>query len=153
MKAEYINPFLKAFDSVVEQTMNVKPTKGQLFMKQGSSKSGDVVITIGVTGDLTGSVVLNMSETTAKTLASKMMFGMEVKELDDMAKSAISELGNMVAGNSATYFLELNKNINITPPTLYTGNNMAIYAYKATTLCVPMSVENGTVEIDILLQE
>jgi chemotaxis protein CheX len=151
MKAEYVNPFLQAFDNVVGQVVNVKPERGQLFIKEGSVKSGEVVISIGVTGDLTGSVILNMSERTAKFVASKMMFGMEVKELDDMAKSAISELGNMIAGNSASFFMDIGKNINITPPSLYTGTNMTLYAYKGKALCVPMIIENETVEIDISL--
>jgi chemotaxis protein CheX len=151
MKAEYLNPFLQAFDNVVGQVVNVKTERGQLFIKEGSVKSGEVVISIGVTGDLTGSVILNMSECTAKIIASKMMFGMEVKELDDMAKSAISELGNMIAGNSASFFMDIGKNINITPPSLYTGTNMTLYAYKGKALCVPMKIENQTVEIDISL--
>src|SRR5690349_2800657 len=104
MKAEYINPFLKAFDNVVEQLIFIKSEVGNIFVKEGTKKSGHVVITIGVTGDLVGSIVLSMNEDTAKWLASKMMFGMEVTELNDMAKSAIAELGNMIAGNSSTYF-------------------------------------------------
>lgn len=149
MKAEYVNPFLEAFDNVARQVINIKPEKGKLYVKEGSTKSGDVAITIGVTGDLSGSVVLSMSEEAAKFIASKMMFGMEVKELDDMAKSAISELGNMVAGNSASFFVNIGKNINITPPSLYTGKDLTIYAYKGKALCVPMHIENKTIEIDI----
>lgn len=151
MKAEYVNPFLMAFDSVLEQVIYMKPERGNLFVKEGSVNSGDVVISIGVTGDLTGTVVLNMSEETAKLIASKMMMGMEVKELDDMAKSAISELGNMIAGNSASHFMNMGKDINITPPSLYTGKNMTIYAYKGKAICVPMKIEQQVVEIDISL--
>lgn len=151
MKAEYVNPFLQAFDNVVDQVVNVKPKKGNLFVKEGSVKSGDVVITIGVTGDLNGSVTLNMSEKVARYVASKMMFGMEVKELDDMAKSAISELGNMIAGNSASFFMNIGKSINITPPSLYTGSNMTVYAYKGKALCIPMYIDEEKIEIDISL--
>lgn len=151
MRAEYVNAFLQAFDNVVGQVVNVKAERGGLFVKEGSVQSGDVAITIGVTGDLTGSIILNMSEVSAKYIASKMMFGMDIKELDDMAKSAISELGNMIAGNSATFFSQIGKNINITPPSLYTGNNMTVYAYKGKALCVPMKLENQTIEIDISL--
>jgi chemotaxis protein CheX len=151
MKAEYINPFLKAFDNVIQQIMNIKAEMGSIFLKEGTQKSGEVVITIGVTGDLGGSVVLSMSENTGKALASKMMFGMEVPELNDMAKSAIAELGNMVAGNSAGYFHEMGLKIDITPPTLYTGSNISVYAHKSKTLCVPMTVDNETIEIDVSL--
>ena len=151
MKAEYVNPFLKAFDNVLSQLVNIKAKKGVLYVKEGSVKSGEVVISIGVTGDLNGSVTLNMNEDVARFIASKMMYGMEVKELDDMAKSAIAELGNMIAGNSASFFVNLGKKINITPPSLYTGKNMTIYAYKGRALCVPMNIENKTIEIDISL--
>lgn len=149
MKAEYINPFLQAFNNVIEMLINIKPSVGKVYVKEGSIKSGEVAITIGVTGDLTGSVTLNMSELTAKNIASKMMMGMEVNELNDLAKSAISELGNMVAGNSTSFFMNMGKSINITPPSLYTGSNMSIYAYKGKALCVPMMVDSQSVEIDI----
>lgn len=151
MKAEYVNPFLQAFDSVVGQAVNIRPERGNIFIKEGSVKSSEVIITIGVTGDLTGSVTLSMSEVAARYVASKMMFGMEVKELNDMAKSAISELGNMIAGNSASLFSKMGTNINITPPSLYTGSNMTVYAYKGKALCVPMHVGEEKIEIDISL--
>ena len=39
-----------------------------------------------------------------------------------MAKSALSELGNMILGNAATILSGDNVLIDITPPTLGTGN-------------------------------
>lgn len=65
---------------------------------------------------------------------------MEVKGLDDMAKSAISEIDSMVAGNSAIFFMNMSKNINITPSSLYAGNNRPSYTYKGKTFCVPMNI-------------
>ncbi len=44
--------------------------------------------------------------------------GMPVTELDDMATSAISELGNMIMGNAATIFSTKGIVIDITPPTV-----------------------------------
>lgn len=152
MKVEYVNPFLEAFYDVILQVINVKSVKGKLYIKEGSqSKSGEVIISIGVTGDLNGNVLMNMDEDTAKYIASKMMFGMEVSVFDDMAKSAIAELGNMIAGNSAAFFAKMDKIINITPPTLYTGKNLNIYNYKTQNLCIPMSVDGKIIEIDICI--
>lgn len=152
MKVEYLNPFLDAFHDVIFQVINVESKKGNIFIKEGSQQqAGEVAINIGVTGDLSGNVLMNMNEDTAKQIASKMMFGMEVNSFDDMAKSAISELGNMIAGNAAALFSNSGKIINITPPTLYTGKGLSTYNYKAKTLCVPMIVEDSTVEIDIAL--
>jgi hypothetical protein len=46
--------------------------------------------------------VISLSKETALSVASLMMGGMLVTELDDLSKSAISELGNMIMGNTAT---------------------------------------------------
>ena len=92
-----------------------------------------------------------MKEDTAKNVASKMMMGMPVAELDDMAKSAIAELGNMVAGNAASNFSSTGLAIDITPPSMYTGKDMSIFSYKAKTICIPMNIENNVVEIDVAL--
>ena len=46
-------------------------------------------------------VVMGMN--TAKDIASRMMMGMPVVELDAMARSALSELGNMMMGNAVGY--------------------------------------------------
>ena len=43
-----------------------------------------------------------MASVFATTLCASMMMGMPVAEIDDMAKSALSELGNMIMGNAAT---------------------------------------------------
>lgn len=151
MKAEYVNPFLEAFDNVIQQIMSVKVEKGNLYIKEGTQKGQDVIISIGVVGDLTGNIIMNMSETTAKDIASKMMYGMEVKTLDDMAKSAIAELGNMVAGNATAYFSKMGVNINITPPNMFAGKDITIYTYKVRTICVPLIVAGDVVEIDVAL--
>lgn len=151
MKAEYINPFLQAFTTVVEQVLSIKPTPGKVFVKDGSQKSGEVVINVGVTGDLSGNIMFNFSQETGKAIASKMMMGMEVKELDDMAKSAISELANMVAGNSTMYFSNIGVKIDITPPSLYTGKDISFYSYKNKAICVPMNFQNYEVAIDLAI--
>lgn len=151
MKAEYINPFLEAFSTVVEQVLCVKPTQGKVFVKDGSQKSGEVAITIGVTGDLSGNIMFNFSKETGKIIASKMMMGMEVKEFDDMAKSAISELANMIAGNSTMYFSNIGVKIDITPPSMYTGTDMSFYSYKSKAICVPMIFQGYEVAIDLAI--
>lgn len=151
MKAEYINPFIEAFDSVASQVIGEKSEKGKIFIKEGSVNCGEVTISIGVTGELNGSILMNMNEKSALTIASKMMFGMEVTELNDLAKSAIAELGNMIAGNATIYFSNMGKAIDITPPVVYTGKNISIYNYKIKTICVPLTIIGELVEIDIAI--
>lgn len=55
-----------------------------------------------------------------------MMFGMPVNELDEMASSALNELGNMIMGNTATIFSTLGIIIDITPPLAVYGDDLQL---------------------------
>ena len=59
-----------------------------------------------------------------------MMMGMQVVELDEMAKSAICELSNMILGNSATAFSENKIIVDITPPSLLIGKDINVSTMK-----------------------
>ena len=65
-------------------------------MKNNSYSSDGVVILIGLTGKISGNVVLSLSKNLALSIASAMMYGMPVNELDEISKSAIAELANMI---------------------------------------------------------
>jgi chemotaxis protein CheX len=54
-----------------------------------------------------------------------MMGGMEVSELDFMAKSALGELANMTIG-SAVMKLMWSETINLSPPTVVIGEDMTL---------------------------
>lgn len=72
--------------------------------------------------------------------------GMPVSEFDDMARSAISELGNMVMGNAATILSNNNVMIDITPPTIITGTT-TIESPDSTMFKVPLIYENYEVTL------
>lgn len=59
-----------------------------------------------------------------------MMMGMPVEELDELSKSAITELSNMILGNAATIFYNRSIKMEITPPALFVGDNMEISTPK-----------------------
>ena len=104
MNVNYINPFLEAAIAIVKDACQVELKIGKPYAKMVELTEGTVVILIGVTGEMRGQVVLSIDEKKACEIASRMMMGMPVPELDDMAISAISELGNMIMGNAATVF-------------------------------------------------
>ena len=51
---------------------------------------------------------------------------MPVNELDEMASSALNELGNMIMGNTASDFSTLGIIIDITPPLAVYGNDLQL---------------------------
>lgn len=153
MKVEYINPFIEASQTVLMQTTGLEARLGRVYLKESTFKSDNVMVIVGVTGNMRGQVIFSMSSEVACSIASCMMGGMPVLQLDEISKSAISELTNMILGNTATILYNRGVGVEITPPSFLLGENMQFSSNKLKTVCVPLSVGNGkTMEIDIALE-
>lgn len=150
LDAKYVNPFINVSINLIKQICNVEVTMGQIFVKSSPFTADKVIIIIGIAGDFRGQAFFAMDERTACNIASAMMFGMEVPALDEMSKSAIAELGNMIMGNVSTEFYNAGIKIDITPPTILVGSDMNISTKGVQTICVPIEIANGgKIEIDI----
>ena len=56
----------------------------------------------------------------------------------------------MILGNTATIFSKKNIHVDITPPTVLTGDNMQLSAAKSTVVCIPLILDdNAKIELDI----
>lgn len=152
MDVKHVNPFLDSFLNIMPQlgVNNIK--KGRLSVKDKHIKSPGVVIIVGIIGDIRGNVIYTLSNETALSIASTMMMGMPVKELDEMAQSAISELSNMLTANAAINFESTGINIDISTPTLVYGEFTA-NASSDKVLCVEMFVDELPFEINIALEK
>lgn len=152
MNAEYINPFIKASQLVLKNVCQIDTAMGRPMAKEMVFAGDIVLIDIGITGQLSGNVVISMDRPTAYKIASAMMMGMPVTELDDMSKSAISELGNMILGNAAT-FLSSSVIIDITPPMIITGESIKLAVSKSKAICVPLLFGENKIQLSIAVKE
>ena len=148
MNVNYINPFLEAAIAIAKDACQVELKIGKPYAKMVELTEGTVVILIGVTGEMRGQVVLSIDEKKACEIASRMMMGMPVPELDDMAISAISELGNMIMGNAATVFSVRNIGIDITPPTVGRGTGKIDTMY-AKNIAIPLLTDDSEVFMEM----
>jgi len=146
---EYINPFLAAAKSVMNDICQIETNMGKPYITKTVFEGNKFVIMVGITGQLTGQVIFSMSDTTACDIASRMMMGMPVPELNDMATSAVSELTNMILGNAATIFSTTEIIIDITPPSVLQGRDMEITVSDSKTICVPLTYDNGSKAFEI----
>ena len=144
IRAEQINPFLMSARSVMQTVCGIDIKFGKIEKTDFKLDGDPMLIMLGITGELSGQACFVMSIEIAKKIASKMMMGMPVEEFDDMARSAISELGNMVMGNAATILSNNNVLIDITPPTIITGTT-SIQSPDSTMFKVPLLYENYSV--------
>ena len=120
MKAEHVHPFIISVCKVMKDMCMLDLKIGKPSLRQQSFPEENSLIRLGLVGQLSGEVLLNFEPQTALGVVSKMMM-MPVNAIDAIGQSAISELGNMVAGNAATVFANNNIMIDITPPDYCVG--------------------------------
>lgn len=123
--------------------------KGKLSLKEIDLVSSGIIILVGIVGSIKGNVVYSIGVESAKKMASKMMMGMPVDEFDEMAKSAISELANMLTANAATIFASSGTTIDISTPTLLQGESVSIKMSSNKILCIELFADDIPIEINI----
>jgi len=154
MNVEYINPFIEASQLVLKSAAGLEIKLGKIFMKDSPYNSDSIIIIIGITGKIRGQVIFTLSKKAALNICSNMMGGMEVPEFDEIAKSAISEMTNMILGNTATILFNRGTKIDITPPSLLMGDGMQVSSNKMKTVCIPLYLNDDDIfEIDVSLDE
>lgn len=152
MKAEHINPFLMAASEVLKQMCALQTSVGKPYLKEAKFTHDAFIIIIGVTGEIRGQAMITLENAIACDIASKMCM-MPITELDDLSMSALSELGNMIMGNTATLFSAKGIGIDITPPTICSGD-VEFTTVFAKNICVPLSYEDGKViEINLAMRQ
>ena len=151
MKAEFVNPFASAMVMVFQKEFGMNVMRDSLALQQGPLRGADVNTIIGVTGQLEGQVIYTFEERVALRIASALM-GEAVEELDELAKSAVAELGNIITGNAAIGLSENGYNCILTPPTLLTGKELIVTTFTP-VLNIPFSTDFGSVIVHVALRE
>lgn len=150
MKAEHVNPFIISVCKIMKDMCMLDLKIGKPAMTKGVYPGDTSIIKLGLVGNLTGEVILNITHPTALQIVSKMVM-MPVDTIDEMGQSAISELGNMIAGNAATVFANSNILIDITPPSYYLGSEFQ--SDVGELFSIPFTCDAGDLSIDIFVQE
>ena len=153
MDAKLVNPFVSAVESVLPQMGFQPPTRTSLNVRQKNVEGLGVSVIVGFTKQLRGNVVYNMSEDTAKFIASQMMMGMPINEFDAMAQSAISEVSNMLTATAATNLSGLSLEVDISTPSLSIGQGFQLKISDGPYLTVAMDVAGHLLEVDIAVEK
>jgi chemotaxis protein CheX len=151
MNAEHINPFLIAATKILKDMCFIDVTIGKPYIKNTEFTNNTLVIMIGVTGEMRGQVMIAFENNVACDIASKMCM-MPITVMDELSTSAICELGNMIMGNTATVFSTKGVGIDITPPTICSGN-VAFTNNFTKNICIPLVYDNDkTIEFNLAMK-
>jgi len=152
MNIKYVDAFTNAVFNVMPMLGIESVSQGEITELGKKIDAAGVVCIVGIIGDLTGNVIFSMTEDGAKGIASKMMGGMEVAEFDELTQSAISELSNMLAANACIGLSEMEKNVDISTPTLMQGIFTLSESYDKVT-CIEMKLDELLFSVFVSLEE
>lgn len=129
--------FTDSIDNVIQSFSGEPVSFGEIKTLEKEFMARDISVIIGVAGDYSGTAYLSMSESTSHTIASLMLGGCSVSETDDMVKSAVGELCNMIMGSASCDLSTNNIKIDITPPTVVVGETVT-FCNDMLTLNIPV---------------
>ncbi|MDR0525922.1 MAG: chemotaxis protein CheX [Spirochaetaceae bacterium] len=158
MRVEYINPFVEATFSILQEVLGAEVKRGNLYLKSSSMAIQGVAALVGLAGDVEGRVLFDMTKPTALFVAGAMNGGEVFTAMDEMAKATIQELANMITARAVTQLADLGFKFDLTPPALFTGDNMEVSNnLKVEALIVPMDLgpngANGRIDVNVAIRE
>jgi chemotaxis protein CheX len=152
MRVEYINPFVEAAFNVLKEVLQSDVRRGELYLKSTSMPVMGVAAIVGLAGDVEGRVLFDMDKPTALKIASQMN-GEDLPNFDDLVKATITELANMITAQAVTKLHDLGFRFDLTPPAIFSGENMEVSDAEVEALIVPMETTQGKIEINVAIRE
>jgi chemotaxis protein CheX len=150
MDVKYINPFINAVKKLFSTMIDVPFKLGQPTLKKANIPEYEISGIIGLSGTVSGCVVINLSREIALQLVSALI-GDEVSELDDDCTDAIGEIANMIAGNAKTDFPSDGTSISV--PSVVVGKHKVSYPSGLPIIAIPCLTDKGEMVIEVALKE
>ncbi len=152
MKVEHINSFYAATQDVFKTMLDLDVEKGNLRAIEGMVSGKEANVTLGVTGDLKGSVLFGFPKDMTLEMV-KIMSGMEMQQIDTFVSSALGEVANIIGGNALTNLTSYNLICDIVPPQVSIGEYQSLSMANKKSLLLPLKTDIGEFDINIFLAE
>ena len=99
MDHEYISPFIASVADTFTTMLAATVKSKEAVRETNGITLADVNAAIDLTGSVSGTIVVTLSDETAVKLVSRMLY-MELSEVDNDVIDGVSELLNMMAGGA-----------------------------------------------------
>ena len=132
MNLNNLDLFIKAEEEIFQET----GFSGLIIQdNSGNEKKYELIANIGITGDISGFLLIRSDMGSCMKFINKMLtnMGMEAEESDfgRIHKEAFGEILNQISGRATMLLESSGINCDITPPTILMGKNISIGTYVA----------------------
>jgi chemotaxis protein CheX len=150
MDVNYINPFVVAVKDVFSTMIGLPLKLKEPSIKKKRAPDFEISGIIGLSGTVTGCVVISLEEKLAVQLASALMQE-TVDTFDDDAVDAIGEIANMVVGNAKSSFPE--EGCAISVPSVITGRHRVSFPSTVPIINIPCEIGLQKLSIDVAIKK
>lgn len=149
MDIKYINPFLVSIRNVFDTMLQIPFTIGKPSLKEDAVPRYDISGIIGLSGSVTGCVVLNLSQELALQLASALM-GEKITKMNEECSDAVGEISNMIAGGAKKDFPGEDNSISV--PSIVIGKHQVSYPKGLPVISIPCDTSAGRLAVEVALK-
>jgi chemotaxis protein CheX len=151
MDPAFIKPFVASIQNVFSTMMQLPVNVKAPYIKDGKSASYDVSGIIGLSGDVTGCVVLSFPRETAERIVALFCGQQLTADTSDFA-DAIGELVNMVSGGAKALFKD--RKVSISCPSVVIGQSHVVAGQSdLPSIVIPCATDCGELAIEITIQD
>ncbi len=141
MQGQDIAPFIKSVNHVFATMIQVHVVPAEPGLKEPTSPCHDVSGIIGLSGDVTGAVVLSFPADTASRIV-ELLVGEKLEIDDPDFADAIGEMVNMVTGGAKAQFID--RRVSISCPSMIVGPGHRVFQQKNRPIVeIPFDCECG----------
>lgn len=150
MNADVLNAFLAPAATSLAQEIHSEVKRVGLHLDPSEHVTDEVTVYLSFVGPVRGMLLLGMSLTTARAMASTMV-GEPLQELTEMGLSALAELGNLIAGGACIELEKLGLAADITPPTVMIGSRTRISTLGVNRFVIPLVTREGPLALNVAI--
>ncbi len=152
MNVRFLNPFLDAAHQVLQAETDLTVSKGKIELEKSALTTEDITVLISLIGEVQGVVLYGLSQRTGLEIVARMM-GQEFEAFNDLARSGIAEMGNVITGRASIFLAEGGLEATISPPTVIEGAGAEISTVDFSRVVVPLETEAGKITVHLALRE
>ncbi len=117
----------RSVQEVMESMAFMELAPEEFYVPEGGMVRGEVVATLGFTGENSGLVVASLKQDLARRITANML-GMEVQDLEDPMDvgDAVGEVVNMVAGNVKNQLVAEGWSMELSVPVVNSGREVEV---------------------------
>ena len=146
----FLEYFRTALKDILQDMAGLECSFGEMEPQQGILESQGLAVILGITGKMTGRVILDTSREVACRLCG-MMNGEEYRLEDDFVLFSLAEFLNILSGNATTNINNSHRGLNLrlAPPSVFVGRHLNINSPRVKAYMIRMETAAGPINLSV----